>query len=132
MRIRNTGRSKHANLAEGEDAVVHDVAWLAERLLELLLERCGRVQEVNLAVLFRGGHLCSGKACTVVDYGSAPSYSILTNTDRFSKDRISVPESELLSLPDPDPLVRITDPDLPPSSKSSMKNLDFYYFVTSL
>ncbi len=62
MRIRNTGRRKHANLAEGEDAVVHAVARLAEGLLELLLERGGRVQEVNLAVLFGGGHLCSGKA----------------------------------------------------------------------
>ncbi len=62
MRIRNTRRRKQPDLAEGEDAIVHNVARLAERLLELLLERGSRVQEVNLAVLFRGGHLCSGKA----------------------------------------------------------------------
>jgi hypothetical protein len=39
-----------------------------------------------------------------------------------------------LGLPDPDPLVRGTDPDLVPSvvKKKIWKNLDSYCFVTSL
>jgi hypothetical protein len=41
-----------------------------------------------------------------------------------------------LDLPDPDPVIICTDPDLDPvlpsSSKNSKKNLEYYCFVTSL
>jgi hypothetical protein len=40
---------------------------------------------------------------------------------------------KLLSLPDPDPLGRGTDPDPPViKKKNSKKPLDFYCFVTSI
>jgi hypothetical protein len=37
-----------------------------------------------------------------------------------------------LGLPDPDPLVRDTDPDLPSSNKNRKKNIDSYCIATSL
>lgn len=40
-------------LAEGQDAVVRDVARLTERLLQLLLDLSLGVQQVNLGILLR-------------------------------------------------------------------------------
>jgi hypothetical protein len=50
-------------LAKRENTIVRDVAGFAKSLLELLLNGCSRIQEVDLAVLLRRGHLSTCQTC---------------------------------------------------------------------